>query len=246
MPSFDGEKFTYTRENAAEQDKEHLPDLAALSAGAMTSSSGLNGLEGVETSLIKGDRNEYLKGNQTTEREKNLKDITQQNSTWYGKLNHDQQIGLSSTLQIGKDRWKTIKGETLEHYTGEVSIVYSSNLEVEQPMKIFEHVNTYVGYGMAHSDNFILYSLAAVAAVSAFVGNLDVRGGNYLLAVAVGESILFKHEEKAEELSMVMMRQSVRLTEAFAIGIEPGVGAAMFHEVAITQEIIAVGVNQWV
>lgn len=228
MASFDGETFTYTRENAAEEDKDHLPDLSALSLGAMVSSSGLDGLEGVDTSFIKGDRKEYLQGNQYTEREKNLTDITQQNTTIYGKLNHDQQIGLSSTLQIGEDRWKTIKGETLEHYTGEVSVVYSNNLEVEQPTAIMEHVNSYIGYGYAHSDNFLLYSLASVGAVSAFVGNLDVRGGNFLIIGAEGEWKPFHHKEKAEDLSIVMMRQSIRITEAFAIGVEPGVGAAMF------------------
>jgi hypothetical protein len=244
MPTFDGKVFTYTRENAAERDKE-LPDLRGLSLSGIDSSGALEGLGGVDTAFIRGDRKDYIKGNDFVEREKTLTDITHQDVKVLCEQNHDQQILQNSTFQIGQDRWQTIKGDTIEHYTGEVAQVFQSKKEAEEPLEWFHNVNEIVSYGTAHSDNFSVYSLAAVTAMSAFVGNLDLRGGNFLVIGAEGEWKPFHHEEKEEDLSIIAMRQSIRVTEVFAMAVEPGVGAAMLHEVALTQEIIAVGGNQF-
>lgn len=243
MASFDGKTFTYTRENAAERDKA-LPDLGGLSKADIVAKKGFAGLSGVETALIHDDRMEYLQGNDFIERDKKLTDITHQDVRLLCKQNHDEQILQNSTLQVGQDRWKTTKGDTIEHYTGGVSIVYISKKEVEEPAELIHHVEERLSYGSYHMDAFGAYSLAAVAANSSFIGNVDLRGYNLGLLIASNEFKAIEAEEKEESVSVVMMRQSIRITEAFAIGVEPGVGAAMFHEVAITQEIIAVGANQ--
>jgi hypothetical protein len=243
MACFKGDTFTYTKENASERDAR-LPSMNNLSMGSIASSSALAGLGGIDTSYVKGTRREYITQDQITERLGNLQDTTHQNETKLVMQDQDEKIQQSSTLQIGQDRWKTTKGNTIEHYLGTNAIVYMSPKNVEEPAEFFHHVEEKISYGTYHMDTFISYALVSASSMSGFLLNLDVRGYNLGLLVAANEFRIIKEKEGAEEVSIVAMRQTIRVTEAFAVGVEPGVAAAYMHEVAITQEILAVGANQ--
>ena len=115
--TFNGEKLTYTRENASEMDRK-LPNLDALSISSVASSSGVSGLDGIDVALVHGKRNEYVDANNWLETHGNKKDYTHGNVRIVCQGNTQKQIDKNYTRLVGEDTWKTNKGDTIPTLCG--------------------------------------------------------------------------------------------------------------------------------
>ena len=241
--AFIGDVFLPTRPSAAGGDKD-TPKLGSLSGGGMVSASGLGGTTGNEAAIIKGDRFQRLTGKETIFRIGDVLDNTKGN--WNEKVdgNVDNLITGNFTKLVKGDVVETTKGETRQTYTGAVAQVYKSEKMAEEPREWFHHVNEVFSYGAFHSDNFGAYTLAGGLGLTAFLVNSDLRGVDMAFKAVIGEMHAVELWEKEERMDITVMAQRVRVTETFVMAVEPGVGAAMMHEVAVTQEIFAVGANQ--
>ena len=240
---FIGDIFLPTRESAATKDK-NPPKLGKLSAGGMIDVAGLGSTSGVETAVITGDRFQRLTGKETIYRVGDVIDDTK--GDWADKVKGsvDAEITKDYTWLVKGDVVETIKGETKQTYTGAVATVFKSEKMAEEPMEWFHHVNEVFSYGAFHSDNFGAYTLVGGIGLTAFLSNTDLRGIDLGFKAIIGEKHAIELWEKEEKVDITLMMQRIRVTETFVMAVEPGVGAAMMHEVAVTQEIFAVGANQ--
>jgi hypothetical protein len=241
--AFDGNVFTTTRGNAASKDSAP-PHLGSLSGSGMANAGGLAGVSGNEAVLITGPRDQKLTGTETINRTGDMYDTTTGDIDLkcVGEMN--ERISKDYYFWVGGGLSKTTIGETKEVYTGETSLVYKSKKEAEEPLEWFHNVNEAFSYGSAHSDTFGAYSLTGLVGLTAFGFNTDLRGADIGLKAAICEHHGTTFWMKEEEANVTLMLQRIRVTETFVMAVEPGVGAAMMHEVAVTQEILAVGSNQ--
>lgn len=241
--AFDGNISTATRGNAASTDNA-TPPLGSLSGSGMVSAGGLAGVSGNEAVLITGPRDQKLVGTETIKRTGNMLDMTTGDIHLECIGEMAEEISKDYHLLVSGSVSRTTIGETKETYTGETSLIYKSKKEAEEPLEWFHHINEAFSYGSAHSDTFGAYSLTGVAGLTAFVGNTDLRVADIGLKAAICEHHATTFWMKEEKADVTLMYQRIRATETFVMAVEPGIGAAMLHEVSVTQEILAVGANQ--
>ena len=235
--------FVPTRDSAASRDKD-TPHLGSLSAGGMIDDGGLSGTSGHETVIIKGDRFQRLTGKETIYRKGDVLDDTI--GDWTGKVkgNVNEKITQNFTWLVNGQVVQTHKGETRQTFVGAVAQVFDGSKHAQESIEWLHWVPEIFSYGIFHSDNFFAYTMAAIFSVSGFATNLDLRGVDVGFKALHGEKVGVELWEKEEKADVTLMMQRVRVTESFVMAVEPGVGAAMMHEVAVTQEIFAVGANQ--
>lgn len=172
---FNGETITYTQANASEMDKK-LPNLDSLSISSVASSSGVAGLDGIDVALVHGKRNEYVETDDWLETRGDKKDFTHGNVAIVCQGNTQEQIDKNYTRLVGEDTWKTNKGDTIQHYVGELSEVHKADRHLDEPESVFEKMNNKLGWGIARADTWILtYNLIANISTTWFKWNADFR-----------------------------------------------------------------------
>lgn len=243
MPTFNSNPTVFTRSHGGQKDATPA-SLGKLSSKGMTSATGMSGTNGVETAVITGPRFQRLTGKETIFRIGDVLDNTKGDWTDMLDGSEDATITKNYTLLVKGDVSETTKGATKQTFTGPTANLFKSEKLADEPLEWFHHVKEVFSYGIFHSDTFFAYSLTGVLGLSGFVANTDLRGVNVGFLAAKGEICPHEFWVKEEKLDLIMMHQRVSVTETFVMAVEPGVGAAMMHEVAVTQEIFALGANQ--
>ena len=243
MPSFAG--APKTQNGGFDPSTDHkTPALGSLSLGSMPNAGALAGTTGVETALITGPRFQRLTGNETIFRKGNVLDNTK--GDWTDMLDGTENAVITKdyTLLVKGDVSETTMGATKQTFTGPMANIHKAEKKAEEPLEWFHHVMELFSYSWFHSDNFGAYSLVGGVGLTAFGVNTDLRVLDMAFKAVIGEMHAKELWVKEEKLDVVLMHQRVSVTETFVMAVEPGVGAAMMHEVGVTQEIFAVGANQ--
>ena len=241
--TFNGEKITYTRENAAEMDKK-LPDLDALSISSVVSTSGISGLDGIDIALVHGKRNEYVNEDNWLETRGDKKDFTHGNVAIVCQGNTQEQIDKNYTRVIGEDTWKTNKGDTIQHYVGELSEVHKADRHLEEPESVFEKMNNKFGWGVARADTwFLTYNLIANISTTWFKWNADFRLIDAAFKTAISEHIGMHFADKEAHVDNKGAEDKNTVAKGSIKPASLEVGAAEGHEVGMTQNIGTCGIN---
>ena len=240
---FDGKEIVYTRASAAQLDKQ-FPPLSSLSVGGLVAKNGLKGLDGVDVALIHGKRSVFLDGDDWVETKTNKKDFTHGNVNIICEGNTEEQIDKNYRRLVGEDTWKTNKGDTILHFTGEVSEIHDSDNHIEQPYEFFEHEHDGFGWGIARADAWILnYNLLVTYSTSFFKYNADFRLIDSAFKMALSEHVMthFADEEANVEVKGTDNKIAVVKSDVKPASVE--IGGVEGHEIGLTQNIATTGFN---
>lgn len=241
--TFDGKPITYTKDNAAEMDKQ-LPQMDALSISNVVSTSGVAGLDGIDVSLVHGKRNTYVNADDWLETKGDKQDFTHGDVRLTCQGTTNEQIDKSYTRLVGEDTWKTNKGDTILHYVGELSEIHKADRHLEEPESVFEKMNNKFGWGIARADTWVLtYNIIASYSTTWFKVNADFRLIDSCFKAAVSEHTgpHFADKEAHVENKGAEDTNTVAKAQVKPASVEAGVGEA--HEIALTQNVVTVGAN---
>jgi hypothetical protein len=244
MPAFNGQITTPLA--VPDPGTDHLlPSPGALSYGAITSPSAVAGTNGAHATLINGNNDCQTNGNESTR-------ITQNRSHTIGG-NQDKKICGNKTENVIQNflqttmgnLHRTVIGAALDTYVGEHTVEHKSDQHLSEIAAFYHKVKDYAENHTWHMDDYINYQLHA-ATVQNFIGwNLDVKGLQNALIGYCGEAHLIKNKADGLENDVKEMQNKITALDDRIGAIQPVVHITMLHEVAITQKILVVGVNQF-
>lgn len=223
-----------------------LPPPGSLNYGGITSFSALAGTNGTDTLLVHGDRDRQMNGNESTRITQNRSHTVggnQQKKVAGNKL--ENVVGNFAQTTIG-NLSRSIIGATNDLYTGAKVVEHKAQQLIQEPVVYLHNIEDRFEKGKNHGDEFLNYSLVSTTAMNYITRNYDFKG---LQVAAIGAS--------AEKAILDVGDTTLKIRNSLAThrneGINSRIGAAqpvvhvtMIHEVAITQKIIILGVNQYV
>jgi hypothetical protein len=227
---------------------KNLPPSGALSWGGIKTSVGLAATTGVDATLIHGDRDRQINGNESSR-------IT---------MDRHHKVGANQTNLVGADRTdntagshrKTVIGSSQRMHIGPTADTYvdthccehKADQQVQEPVSYMHVINEKFSKYLGKVDEHQQYTFIADV-FSSFVTVLytDYRSTYAMLtpvasASATGVNLHaegFDNATRGFESKIDGIKASIE-------AIQPEVSITMLHEVAITQKIIIVGVNQWI
>ena len=222
-----------------------LPTPGQLLYSAITAVSALAGTIGHDTLLLTGDRDRQMNGNESTR-------ITQ-DRTHTVSGNHQKQIaGNKNENVVGNfaqqtigNLQRTIVGATNDLHTAMHTIAHKANQLIQEPVTYMHYVEDKLQKGVDYYQAYGFYE-SLIGQYTNIVGvNMDLKGVQLGYAGKESNGVLFKDKERGVEISTVMTETSIHMVDSYIGAVQPGVYAAMLHEVAFTQKIITIGVNQF-
>lgn len=230
------------------------PSPGGLGYGAMTSTSGLSGTNGVDTFLLNGDKYCQLNGNEMTFISNNRTHQISGNQSKQISGHKDETVIGNFIQQTVGNLHRTIIGATNDLFTATHTIAHKASQMLQEPVEYFHDVgSSFLKVPVLKHDEFITYQVYA-GSVTQFVGtavnfigaNADIKGaqGELIGVVGLKHGATFGEEDIEEKLKPINQKISALKSEIGAI--QPAVYITMLHEVAITQKILVVGVNQYI
>ncbi len=244
MPAFNGQVLTPLA--VPDPGTDHrLPSPGALSYGGITGTSAVAGTNGAHATLIHGNNDCQTNGNESTR-------ITQNRSHTIGG-NQDKKICGNKTENVVLNflqttignLHRTVIGATNDIYTSAHSIEHKANQVLKEVAAYFHDVDEHYRKNKEHHDEYKYYQLYA-RQVTNFIGwNLDFKAIQTAAIGALAEAHGFCHAEKALDTKISGIEGKIDALNSRVGAIQPVVHITMLHEVAITQKILVVGVNQF-
>lgn len=222
-----------------------LPDGGALSYGGITSQSALASTNGVDALLVNGNRDRQMNGNESTR-------ITQNRSHTIGGNQQKKVAGNKMENVVGHylqttfgNLHRSVIGATNDLYTNAHTVQHKANQLIHEPVEYMHDVASQFVNNREHHDSYQFLQLFAAQATN-FIGvNLDFKGVQGAGVGLVGEKHGITLWEKDLEADIGELRTKLNALDSKVGAIQPAVYITMLHEVAITQKILVVGVNQF-
>lgn len=222
-----------------------LPDPGSLSYGAITSQSALSSTNGVDALLVNGNRDRQMNGNESTR-------ITQDRSHTVGGNQQKKVAGNKTENVVGNflqttigNLHRSIIGATNDLHTAAHTIEHKAQQLIQEPVEYLHNVKSLIAKNVEHYDFYDLYQLICGQATNLIGTNLDFKGVQGAALGLVGEKHGITLWEKDLEGDIGELRTKLHALDSRVGAIQPAVYITMLHEVAITQKIIVVGVNQF-
>lgn len=245
MGVFDGE--VKTKRVVDDPGKDHaLPDSGSLSFQSIKGTSALSSTTGTDTLLLTGDRDRQMNGNESTRimEDRTHTILGNQKKSVTGNRT-DTTIGNHLKTIMG-NLHRSIVGATNDLFTGAHLIEHKANQMLQEPVEFMHYVQTRLSKSESKWDTFINYCVTAVTQ-TAFTGHFtDFRltslAGTGLAVAGTGinlEVIGIGDETRA-------LHNEIAALDSKIGAIQPAVYVTMLHEVAITQKILIIGVNQYI
>lgn len=222
-----------------------LPDAGSLSYGGITSQSALASTNGVDALLVNGNRDRQMNGNESTR-------ITQNRTHTVGGSQQKKIAGNKTENVVGNflqttigNLHRSVIGATNDLYTASHTIEHKANQMVQEAAGYYHTIKEFFEKHNSHIDNYVDYMLLS-GSVQNFIGvNLDFKGVQGALVGINGEKKGIKLWETDVDAELKQIHTHIGELNAKIGAIQPAVYITMLHEVAITQKIIVVGVNQF-
>ncbi|HLH01926.1 MAG TPA: hypothetical protein VKX25_04090 [Bryobacteraceae bacterium] len=237
MSVFDAANKTATVVKDPVTDRNLAPP-ASLSYGAIASVGALAGTNGVDTNLVFGNRDRQLNGNESTR-------ITQNRSHQIGQ-NQIEKVGVNKTETTGGNYSETTYGATHtmnvgptdETFVGTHTVQHKDNQVVEEPVTYLHSIQNFIEQHGFHAD-FHHITVFYSELFSSFVGvYTDVRPVYVMTTGISGSWTYWDNQAKALDNKLSAINAKIE-------AIQPEVSITMVHEVAVTQKILVIGVNQF-
>lgn len=221
-----------------------LPTPGMLSYGAITGTGALAGTTGHDTLLLTGDRDRQMNGNESTRiTEDRTHTVSGNQQKQIAGNKNENVIGNFAQQTIG-NLHRTIVGATNDLHNGVHTLAHKANQLIQEPVNYMHNiVNTFVN-GEEKADNFKMYQLTSRTVINVIGNNHDFK---VLQTAAIGGAVEKAGLSWSEHLAKVhdaAVDQRFEAMDSKIGAIQPVVHVAMFHEVAITQKILVIGVNQ--
>jgi len=244
MPAFNGQVLTPLAVPDPGTDHQ-LPSPGALSYGGITGTSAVAGTNGAHATLIHGNNDCQTNGNESTR-------ITQNRSHTIGG-NQDKKICGNKTENVVQNflqttignLHRTVIGATNDIYTATHAIEHKANQMIQEVAGYYHNVKDFAEKNNSHIDDWVVYQLHA-GTVQNFIGyNLDIKGGQNALIGWLAEAHMIDNDAKEIHNNIKELQNKVHAIDDRIGAIQPVVHITMLHEVAITQKILVVGINQF-
>jgi hypothetical protein len=222
-----------------------LPPSGSLSYGAITSNSALAGTNGVDTLLVSGDRDRQMNGNESTRISQNrTHTITgnQQKKIVGNKV--ENVISNFTQTTIGNLHRSTI-GATNDLYTAAHTVAHKANQMLQEPVAYFHDVSEHFVKTTEHHDEYQFLQIYAASVINVFGVNMDFKGAQLAAIIGSAEKTAFSSAEHLAKLHDAAVDQRFEALDSKIGAIQPVVHVTMLHEVALTQKILVIGVNQY-
>lgn len=222
-----------------------LPVPGSLNYGGITSQSAVSGLSGVETALIKGDRQWLTQGNES------VKITLDRNATVTG--NQAEKVAGNQTQTVIGNQLDTtmgnlnrsVIGATNDVYVGKHTVEHKADQLVSEPTSFMHRVESFIERNSEHHDIYKSLWVSAYVAVNVMGLNVDLRVTQAAAMVAQAEVCPVSTAERAIDHKISALDAKIDAVKEEVGAIEPVVKITHLHEVAVTQKILIIGVNQF-
>ena len=223
-----------------------LPPPGSLSYGAITAESALAGTNGVDTLLVTGDRDRQMNGNESTRVAQNRSHTIQGNQQKKVVGNKLENVIGNFTQTTFQNLSRSVIGMTNDLHTGTHTIAHKANQMLQEPVKYLHDVQEHLRKCESKTDEFNHYQLHAVTVVNSIESNTDFKGLQTAAIAASAEKAGLSADSYFAKIHDAAVDQRFEALDSKIGAIQPVIHVTMLHEVAITQKIIVVGVNQYI
>jgi hypothetical protein len=222
-----------------------LPPPRSLNYGGITSETALSSTNGVDTLLVTGNRDRQMNGNESTRIAQNRMHTVQGNQQKQVAGNKTENVvGNFAQTTIG-NLHRSIIGATNDLYTAAHAISHKANQMIQEPVTYMHDVKEQFLKNIEHHDEFQKYQLFAANVINVIGLNNDFKLVQTALIGAAAEKAGASWSEHLAKLHDAAVDQRFEALDSKIGAIQPVVHVTMLHEVAITQKILIVGVNQY-
>ena len=222
-----------------------MPVPGQLSYGGITGAGALAGTTGHDTLLLTGDRDRQMNGNESTRISLNRSHTVTGNQQKQIVGNKNENIVGNFIHQTIGNLHRTIVGATNDLFTEAHTIAHKANQMIQEPVTYMHDVQTMFMKNTEHHDEFQKYQLFAGWVANIIGVNTDFKGVQTALIGAQAEKAGVSYAEHLAKIHDAAVDQRFEAVDSKIGAIQPVVHVAMFHEVAITQKILVIGVNQF-
>lgn len=222
-----------------------MPVPGQLSYSAITGVGALAGTTGHDTLLLTGDRDRQMNGNESTRITLNRSHTVTGNQHKQISGNKDENIVGNFIHQTIGNLHRSIVGATNDLYTGVHAIQHAANQLLQEPVQYIHYVEEHLNKGIDYYQTYGFYESAIGQYLNLVGVNTDLKGVQLGYALKESNGVAFKDRERGIEITTTITETNIHSIDSHIGAVQPGVYAAMMHEVAFTQKIITVGINQW-
>ena len=223
-----------------------LPLPWALNYSAITGHTALAGTNGHDTLLLSGNRDRQMNGNESTR-------VTQNRTHQVGGNQQKQIAGNKNENVVGNflqttigNLHRSIVGATNDLHTGVHTIAHKANQLLHEPVEYMHYIEKITQTGTNYSQMYGFY-YSVVGTYTNFVGlNTDFKLMQLGVTAAEASMSGVSTSNRAIRLKDALVESRFQAVEAQVGAMEPAVYVSMLHEVAFTQKIIIIGVNQYI
>ncbi len=223
-----------------------LPTPGQLLYSAITAVSALASTIGHDTLLLTGDRDRQMNGNESTRITQDRTHTVSGNQQKQIAGNKNENVVGNFAQQTIGNLHRTIIGATNDLHTAKHTIAHKADQLIQEPVNYMHDVATHFMKNQEHHDEYQFLQLYAGNAINVIGMNNDFKGAQTALIGAAAEKAGASWSEHLAKLHDAAVDQRFEALDSKIGAIQPVVHVAMFHEVAITQKIIVIGVNQFV
>ncbi len=223
-----------------------LPPPGSLSYGSITAQSALAGTNGVDTLLVAGNRDRQMNGNESTRITENRTHTVQGNQQKKVVGNKVENVIGNFTQTTFQNLSGTVIGATNHLYTGAHTIAHKADQMLQEPVAYYHDVQEHFVKTREHHDEYQFLQVYVGQATNVIGSNQDFKLIQTALIGAGAEKSGMSYTEHLAKIHDAAVDQRFEALDSKIGAIQPVVHVAMFHEVAITQKIIVVGVNQYI
>lgn len=222
-----------------------MPVPGQLNYSAITGVGALAGTTGHDTLLLTGDRDRQMNGNESTRITIDRSHTVTGNQKKQIAGNKDENIVGNFIHQTIGNLHRTIVGATNDLYTAAHTIAHKANQMIQEPVTYMHDVQTMFMKNTEHHDEYQFLQVYAGNAINVIGMNNDFKLVQTALVGAAAEKTGVSYSEHLAKIHDAAVDQRFEAVDSKIGAIQPVVHVAMFHEVAITQKIIVIGVNQF-
>lgn len=223
-----------------------LPPPGSLSYGGITAQSALAGTNGVDTLLVAGDRDRQMNGNESTRITQNRTHTIQGNQQKKVVGNKTENVIGNFAQTTFQNLHRSVIGATNDLYTAAHTIAHKADQLLQEPVNYFHDVASHYEKNGLHHDEYKYAALYSNAFLNVIGINTDLKGVQVAGIGAAAEKAVVSHSEHLAKIHDAAVDQRFEALDSKIGAIQPVVHVTMLHEVAVTQKIIVIGVNQYI
>ena len=237
---------TQTPLATADPGTDHkLPAPGMLSYGAITATGALAGTTGHDTLLLTGDRDRQMNGNESTRITQDRTHTVSGNQQKQIAGNKNENVVGNFAQQTIGNLHRTIVGATNDLFTAVHTIAHKAEQKLQEPVAYLHQVAEHYSIEEEKNDRFGAYQLMAGNVINIIGVNCDFKGAQTALIGVAAEKAGASWSEHLAKIHDAAVDQRFEALDSKVGAIQPVVHVSMFHEVAITQKILVIGINQF-